>query len=115
MALVTALAMAAAVRDRGGLAHADHAAGLLIRGLVGPDDDLGDVGGAGQLVELHVGVEHHARHRVHDPLLEQAVVQAHDHAAVDLAFPGQPVDDQPRVLDGDDLLDPDHAGLDVDG
>ena len=53
--------------------------------------------------------------RVHDPLLEQAVVQPHDHPAVDLALPGQPVDDQPRVLDGDDLLDPDHAGLDIDG
>ena len=52
--------------------------------------------------------------RVHDPLLEQAVVQAADHAAVDLALPGQLVDDQARVLDRDDLLEPDHAGLDVD-
>ena len=49
------------------------------------------------------------------PLLEQPVVQPHDHAAVDLALPGQLVDDQARVLDGDDLLDLDHAGLDVDG
>ena len=67
------------------------------------------------LYHLHVGVEHRAGGRVDEPLLEQAVVQAADHAAVDLAFPGQLVDDQPRVLDGDDLLDLDHAGLDVDG
>src|SRR5262249_11760471 len=99
--------------DRGRLADADDAAGLLVLRLVGPNDDHGDVRGPGQLVPLHVRVEHPAAGRVHDDLLEEAVVQAHDHAAVDLAFPGQLVQDQPGVLDCDDLLDLDYPGLEV--
>src|SRR5205814_1865581 len=83
-------------------------------GLVGSDDDLGDVRGAGQLVEFHVRVEHPTGGRIDDLLLEQAVVQAADDAAVDLTLPGQLVEDQARVLDGDDLFDLHHSGLDVE-
>src|SRR5258707_1054359 len=35
-------------RDRGGLAHSDHAARFLVGGLIGPHDDFGDVGRSGQ-------------------------------------------------------------------
>ena len=51
---------------------------------------------------------------VHDALLEQGVVDAHDDAAGHLRLAAQLVDDQAAILHGDDLRAADHAGLGVD-
>ena len=68
------------------------------------DDDIADIADAGQLVELHVGVQHAAGGVVHDALFEQRGGDAHDDGAVDLAF-GQPrVDDQAAILHGHEAV-----------
>ena len=41
---------------------------------------------AGQLVELHVGVQHAAGLLIHDALFDQRGADAHDDGAVDLAL-----------------------------
>ena len=69
---------------------------------------------AAELVELHVGVDLPAGLAVHDALLEQGVVDAHDDAAGHLRFAGQHIDDQAAVLHGHDLRAADHAGLGID-
>ena len=63
-------------------------------------DDLADIVDAGQLVELHVGVQHAAGLLVHDALFEESGADAHDDGAVDLAFRQPRVDDQPAILHG---------------
>src|SRR5262249_14662394 len=102
-------------RNSWGLADTDDAPGLLVVRFVGPNDDLRNVGGAGQLVPLHIGVEHLTRGGVDRSFLKKPVIEAHDHTAIDLALPSQFVDDQARILDRDDLFDLYHASFDVDG
>src|SRR5262249_49724132 len=63
----------------------------------------------------HVGVALPAGAGVHDPLLEQGVVDAHDDAAGDLRLAGQLVDDQAAVLHRPEVGAADHAGFGVHG
>ena len=97
-------------RDRRRLADADDAA---LRHVVHVDDDLRHVLDAAELVELHVRIDLPAGVPVHDALLEQGVVDAHDDAAGHLRLAGLLVDDQAAVLHGHDLGAADHAGLGV--
>src|SRR5262249_32410809 len=78
------------------------------------DNDWGHVLNAGELIELHVGVDHAAGLAVVDALFEEGVVEAHDDATSDLRFAGQLVDDQTDVLHGDYLGAFDRAGLGID-
>src|SRR5207245_11135817 len=68
---------------------------------------------AAELVELHVRVDLPARPAIHDDLLEQGIVHAHDDAAGHLRLAAQLVDHHAAVLDGDDLGAADDAGLGV--
>ena len=52
--------------------------------------------------------------RIEPAVLEQRKAHAHDHAAVDLAACRQRIDNQPRVVHGDNLEHAHHAGLDID-
>ena len=78
------------------------------------DVDLRNVGHPGEQIHLHVRIHHLAGVPIEDAILEQREVQRADDAAVDLAFGEQLVDDQPAVLHGEDPLDLDDAGFDVD-
>ena len=60
MALATALPIAAQMADCRRLAQPDHAALVVFRPDVHVHYDLADIADAGQLVELHVGVQHGA-------------------------------------------------------
>src|SRR5438552_15700906 len=66
-------------------------------------------------VFLEIRVHHDPRLTIQDSILVQRVAHALDHAAVDLALKSQWVDRPAAVMDGDDALDSDHAGLGVDG
>src|SRR5205085_46493 len=69
----------------------------------------------GNLVLVQVWVDHHAGVAVEDAVLVKGIADALDHAAVDLAFERQRVDRPATIVDGDDALDLDHAGLRIDG
>jgi hypothetical protein len=88
MALATALPMAATTPMARRLAQPDHAAFIVLRRDVQVHHDLADIGDAGQLVELHVGIQILAGLLVHDALFKQRGADAHDGRAVDLALGG---------------------------
>ena len=99
-------------RDGGRFADADDAA----FGHVQQNDlDLRHVGDAGQFVGFKIRIQHHAGQIVHHALLIKRVAHAHDDAAVDLAFERERVNDEAAIVDGDDLLHRDQAGLRVHG
>src|SRR5204862_4278586 len=81
------------------LADADDAA---LRHVHHVYDDLRHVLDAAQLVELHVRVDLPPRGAVHDALLEQRVVHAHDDAAGHLRLAALQVDNHAAVLHGHD-------------
>src|SRR4030095_13937238 len=93
------------------LADADDAA---LRVVEEVDLDVPEVGRPRELVRVHVGVDLQAARAVEAPVLEEAVVDAADDAAVDLALAEEAVDDEATVGHGDGLHEPHVAGLDVD-
>src|SRR5208282_4248812 len=99
-------------RDGGRFADADDAA----FGHVQQNDlDVRHIGDAGQLVGFKIRVQQHAGQFVHHALLIKRVAHTHDDAAVDLAFECELVNDETAVVDGDDFLHLNEAGLSVHG
>ena len=78
-------------------------------------DDLRHVGDRRQLVRVEAGREDLAGARIVQPLLGERVADALDDPALDLARRAERVDHAADVVDGCDPVDPDLAGLDVDG
>ena len=98
-------------RDRGGFAHADDAA---LRHIEQDEFNIWSVGRAGQLVGFEVGIQDHAAAGIHDPLLVQRVPDAHDDAAVELAFARELVHHRPAVLHAQDFADLHESGVGID-
>src|ERR1039458_7370428 len=108
------------VADRGAdadgrrFAEPDDAALIVDLADIQMDDDIADVLDAGELVELHVGVEHAAGNVVHDAIFKQGGGDAHGNGAVDLAFRQPWVDDEAAILHGHVAIDFDQAGFVID-
>src|SRR5262245_2294243 len=78
-------------------------------------DQLSDIAYARQLVELHVGVEHAAGLLVHDLLFVERVTNTHYQSTVDLALCRFEINDQPTILDCNDLVDAHDSSFNIDG
>src|SRR5579875_1308820 len=88
-------------------AEADHAALVVSWPGHHVNHEFAEVTDGGQLVELHVGVEHDAERLVHHFLLKQRVADAHNHRTIYLAFSRLHVDDQTTILNGNHTIDVD--------
>src|SRR5664280_1328186 len=108
------------VRDGGGRRHRRRLADaarvrVVLAGVMVDDerDDLGRVLASEDLVELDVRIQDAPGALVHDALLEEGVADALQDAAADLALDSGLPDRLAAVVDRDDLLHGDDAGLDV--
>ena len=72
MAFATALPIAVSGLTAGGSPKPDHAALVVLLGDIQMHDNLADVADAGQLVKLHVRIQHAAGLLVHDALFHRA-------------------------------------------
>src|SRR5579862_5126706 len=97
-------------RDSRRLADADDAA---LRHVKHVDGNPGHIGDGAELVELHVWIALPTGACVHDALLEQGAVDAHDDGPGHLRFAAKLVDKEAAILDGHEVDAADHARFGV--